>query len=179
MLTLMKRNVFYVLVFVLYSATALSDTIQASTKESITKCYESQNSKVPSSEFCESALKMAMLEEDKALILSNLSLVQFREGQKTKALNSITEAISLTPSNSSVFVNLSNLKIRQSLFLEALEALELAVQYGGSQQPAIYLNRTIALSGLGRFLEARENYIQYRLLIEPTGQKDPREAEAK
>ena len=173
MLTLMKTNVFCVLVLMLPGSFAISEAMHASTKEIIADCYESQRSKKPKSDFCEKALKFATLKEDQALILSNLALVQFKKGQKTAALNSITEAISLTPSNSSVLINLSNLRIRQSLFLEALEALDLASQLGARQEPALYMNKYIALRSLGRYLEARENYIQYRLLIETTNQNDP------
>ena len=179
MLTLMERNVVYLLAFMLHSSITLSEVLHNSTKEIITKCFESQNSKNPFSEFCESAFKLATLKDDKALILSNLALLQFKKGQKTKALISIDEAISLAPSNSSVIVNLSNIRIRQSLFLEALEALDLAEQFGARQEPALYLNRCIALRGLGRYAEARENYIQYRLLISPSGQNDNSEAEDK
>ena len=173
MLSLMKRNVFYVLVLILASPNALNEDSQTSPKELLTKCYESQNAQQPDEESCEKALEFATLKEDKALVLSNLAILQFKQGQKPEALKTITEAITIAPKNPSILINVGHLRIRQALFLEALEAFDLASRLGATREPAVYLNRSIALRGLGRYLEARENYVQYRLLIDQTDQRDP------
>ena len=111
--------------------------------------------------------------DDKALLLSHLAILQFKQGQKPDALITISEAVTIAPKNPAVIINLGHLRIRQGLFLEALEAFDLASQLGAIREPAVYLNRSIALRGLGRYLEARENYVQYRLLIEQTDQRKP------
>ena len=89
------------------------------------------------------------------------------------ALTTISEAISLAPKNPAVIINLGHLRIRQGLLSQALEAFDLASGLGAIREPAVYLNRSIALRGLGRYLEARENYVQYRLLIDQTDQRKP------
>ena len=173
MLSLMKRNVFYVLALMFASPNALTEANQTSPEELFTKCYESQNAQQPARGPCEKALQFATLKDDKALLLSNLALLQFKQGQKPEALTTITEAITIAPKNSSVLINLGHLRIRQGLFLEALQAFDLASQLGAIREPAVYLNRSLALRGLGRYLEARENYIQYRLLVDQTNQREP------
>ena len=173
MLSLMKRKVFCVLTLLIATPNSLNAANQTSPEELFTKCYESQNSQQPDKEPCEYALQFATLKDDKALLLSHLAILQFKQGQKPDALTTISEAVTIAPKNSAVIINLGHLRIRQGLFLEALEAFDLASRLGAIQEPAVYLNRSIALRGLGRYLEARENYVQYRLLIEQTDQREP------
>ena len=173
MLSLMKRKVFCALTLLIAVPDSLNAANQTSPEELFTKCYESQNSRQPDEKPCEHALQFATLEDDKALLLSNLAILQFKRGQKPDALITITEAITIAPKNPSVIINLGHLRIRQGLFLEALEAFDLASRLGAIREPAVYLNRSIALRGLGRYLEARENYVQYRLLREQTDQREP------
>ena len=168
MLSLMKRKVFCVLTLLIAASKALNAANHTSSEELFTKCYESQNSRQPDKEPCEHALQFAKLEDDKALLLSNLAILQFKRGQKPDALITISEAVTIAPKNPAVIINLGHLRIRQGLFLEALEAFDLAFQLGAIREPAVYLNQSIALRGLGRYLEARENYVQYRLLIDQT-----------
>ena len=173
MLSLMKRKVFCALTLLIAVPNSLNAANQTSPEELFTKCYESQNSRQPDKEQCEHALQFATLEDDKALLLSNLAILQFKRGQKPDALITISEAVTIAPKNPSVIINLGHLRIRQGLFLEALEAFDLASRLGAIREPAVYLNRSIALRGLGRYLEARENYVQYRLLIDQTDQREP------
>ena len=173
MLSLMKRKVFCVLTLLIAAPNSLNAANQTSPEELFTKCYESQNSQQPDQEPCEYALQFATLKDDKALLLSHLAILQFKQGQKPDALITISEAVTTAPKNPAVIINLGHLRIRQGLFLEALEAFDLASQLGAIREPAVYLNRSIALRGLGRYLEARENYVQYRLLIEQTDQREP------
>ena len=173
MLSLMKRKVFCVLTLLIATPNSLNAANQTSPEELFTKCYESQNSRQPDRAPCEHALEFATLEDDNALLLSNLAILQFKQGQKPDALITISEAVTMAPKNPAVIINLGHLRIRQGLFLEALEAFDLASQLGAIREPAVYLNRSIALRGLGRYLEARENYVQYRLLIEQTDQREP------
>ena len=170
MLSLMKRKVFCALTLLIAVPNSLNAANQTSPEELFTKCYESQNAQQPDEEYCENALQFATLKEDKALLLSNLAILQFKQGRKPDALSTITEAITTAPKNSSVLINFGHLRIRQGLFLEALEAFDLASQLGAAREPAVYLNRSLALQGLGRYLEARENYVQYRLLVDQTDQ---------
>ena len=173
MLSLMKRKVFCVLTLLIATPNSLNAANQTSPEELFTKCYESQNSQQPDTEPCEYALQFATLKDDKALLLSHLAILQFKKGQKPDALTTISEAVTIAPKNPTVIINLGHLRIRQGLFLEALEAFDLASQLGAIREPAVYLNRSIALRGLGRYLEARENYVQYRLLIDQTDQREP------
>lgn len=173
MLSLMKRKVFCVLTLLIATPNSLNAANQTSPEELFTKCYESQNSQQPDKEPCEYALQFATLKNDKALLLSHLAILQFKQGQKPDALITISEAVTIAPKNTAVIINLGHLRIRQGLFLEALEAFDLASQLGAIREPAVYLNRSIALRGLGRYLEARENYVQYRLLIDQTDQREP------
>ena len=173
MLSLMKRKVFCVLTLLIVAPNSLNAASQTSPEELFTKCYESQNSQQPDQEPCEYALQFATLKDDKALLLSHLAILQFKQGQKPDALITISEAVTTAPKNPAVIINLGHLRIRQGLFLEALEAFDLAFQLGAIREPAVYLNQSIALRGLGRYLEARENYVQYRLLIEQTDQREP------
>ena len=173
MLSLMKRKVFCVLTLLIATPNSLNAANQTSPEELFTKCYESQNSQQPDQEPCEYALQFATLKDDKALLLSHLAILQFKQGQKPDALITMSEAVTIAPKKPAVIINLGHLRIRQGLFLEALEAFDLASQLGAIREPAVYLNRSIALSGLGRYLEARENYVQYRLLIEQTDQREP------
>lgn len=173
MLSLMKRKVFCVLTLLIATPNSLNAANQTSPEELFTKCYESQNSQQPDKEPCKIALQFATLQDDKALLLSHLAILQFKQGQKPDALITISEAVTTAPKNPAVIINLGHLRIRQGLFLEALEAFDLASQLGAIREPAVYLNRSIALRGLGRYLEARENYVQYRLLIDQTDQHEP------
>ena len=173
MLSLMKRKVFCVLTLLIAAPNSLNAANQISPEELFTKCYESQNSQQPDKEPCEHALQFATLKDDKALLLSHLAILQFKQGQTPDALSTISEAVTIAPKNPAVIINLGHLRIRQGLFLEALEAFDLASRLGAIREPAVYLNRSIALRGLGRYLEARENYVQYRLLIEQTDQREP------
>ncbi len=168
MLSLMKRKVFCVLTLLIAASNALNAANHTSPEELFTKCYESQNFQQPDKDPCEYALKFATLKDDKALLLSHLAILQFKRGQKPDALITISEAVTIAPKNPAVIINLGHLRIRQGLFLEALEAFDLASQLGAIREPAVYPNRSIALRGLGRYLEARENYVQYRLLIDQT-----------
>ena len=173
MLSLMKRKVFCVLTLLIAFPNSLKAANQTSPEELFTKCYESQNSQQPDKEPCEYALQFATLKDDKALLLSNLALLLFKQGQTSDALTTISEAITIAPKNPAIVINLGHLRIRQGLFLEALEAFDLASRLGAMREPAVYLNRSIALRGLGRYLEARENYVQYKLLIDQTDQHEP------
>ena len=173
MLSLMKRKVFCVLTLLIATPNSLNAANQTSPEELFTKCYESQNSQQPDKEPCEYALQFATLKNNKALLLSHLAILQFKTGQKPDALITISEAVTIAPKNPAVIINLGHLRIRQGLFLEALEAFDLASRLGAIQEPAVYLNRSIALRGLGRYPEARENYVQYRLLIDQTDQREP------
>lgn len=173
MLSLMKRKVFCVLTLLVATPNSLNAANQTSPEELFTKCYESQNSQQPDKEPCKIALQFATLQDDKALLLSHLAILQFKQGQTPDALITISEAVTIAPKNPAVIINLGHLRIRQGLFLEALEAFDLASRLGAIREPAVYLNRSIALRGLGRYLEARENYVQYRLLIEQTDQREP------
>ena len=173
MLSLMKRKVFCALTLLIAVPNSLTAANQNSPEELFTKCYESQNSQQPDEEPCEYALQFATLKDDKALLLSHLAILQFKQGQTPDALTTINEAITLAPKNPAVIINLGHLRIRQGLLLQALEAFDLASQLGAIREPAVYLNRSIALRGLGRYLEAHENYVQYRLLIDQTDQREP------
>ena len=173
MLSLMKRKVFCVLTLLIAVPNSLTAANQNSPEELFTKCYESQNSQQPDEEPCEYALQFATLKDDKALLLSHLAILQFKQGQTPDALTTINEAITLAPKNPAVIINLGHLRIRQGQLLQALEAFDLASRLGAIREPAVYLNRSIALRGLGRYLEARENYVQYRLLIDQTDQRKP------
>ena len=169
----MKRKVFCVLTLLIAAPNSLNAASQTSPEELFTKCYESQNSQQPDTESCEHALQFATLKDDKAQLLSQLAILRFKQGQKPDALITISEAVTIAPKNPAVIINLGHLRIRQGLFLEALEAFDLASRLGAIREPAVYLNRSIALRGLGRYLEARENYVQYRLLIDETDQRKP------
>ena len=173
MLSLMKRKVFCVLTLLIAVPNSLTAANQTSPEELFTKCYESQNSQQPDEGPCEYALQFATLKDDKALLLSHLAILQFKQGQTSDALTTINEAITLAPKNPAVIINLGHLRIRQGQLLQALEAFDLASRLGAIREPAVYLNRSIALRGLGRYLEAQENYVQYRLLIDQTDKREP------
>ena len=87
----------------------------------------------------------------------------------SEAQITMAEALKLAPRNPSVYINLGNLRIRQKLFKEAIEALDIAAELGARQEASLYLNKSIAQRGLGKYFDAQESFIQYKLLTDQSG----------
>ena len=169
MLTLMNIKVVSVFYCALLTA-SVSTGEEGIVKNTLANnCYASLSESKPDVAQCESALKSTNDSQEKALLLSNLALIQANAGQFQSAQASMVEALKQDPRNFSVLVNLGNLRIQQRLYREALQSYDAAVAVGAIREPAIYLNRSIALRGLGRYAEARENFIQYKLLVDQSG----------
>ncbi len=166
----MKIKVAFVLLNLIWlSPWTKGESNRAKTSEPSTLCYESQNALKVSPERCETALQLTKDANERALILSNLAIIQTKLGQISKAQISITEALKLAPRNPSIHINLGNLRIRQKLFREAIEAFDLAAQLGARREASLYLNKSIAQRGLGRYFDAQESFIQYKLLTDESG----------
>ncbi len=170
MLSLMKIKVAFVLLSLIwFTPRTNGESDGPKILEPAISCYESQSALKISPEQCKTALELAKNPSERALILSNLSIIQAKLGQMPEAQTSITEALKLAPRNPSIHINLGNLRIRQKLFREAIDAFDLAAQLGARREAALYLNQSIAQRGLGRYFDAQESFIQYKLLTDESG----------
>ena len=160
------KVVFVLLSLVSFNTWTNGEVERTKTQEPAISCYESHNALKISPEPCEDALQLAKDPKERALILSNLAIIQAKLGQMPGAQISITEALKLSPRDPSIYINLGNLRIRQKLFKEAIDAFDLASQLGARRDPSLYLNKSIAQRGLGRYFEAQESFIQYKLLTD-------------
>ena len=160
------KMVFVLLNLVSFTPWTNGEAERSKTNEPAISCYESQNALKISPESCETALQVIRDPNERALILSNLAIIQAKLGQMPGAQISITEALKLAPRNPSIYINLGNLRIRQKLFKEAIDAFDLASQLGARREATLYFNKSIAQRGLGRYFDAQESFIQYKLLTD-------------
>ena len=170
MLSLMKIKI----AFVLFCSTLLApcskgEDLDSEISPASLACFESQIALKATSEPCESALNKTQVPSEQALILSNLAVIHAKLGLMSEAQITMAEALKLAPRNPSVYINLGNLRIRQKLFKEAIEALDIAAELGARQEASLYLNKSIAQRGLGKYFDAQENFIQYKLLTDQSG----------
>ena len=137
---------------------AETDAPQIETTDRITACYASLQATDATAMPCIEALQIADDLEQQAQIASALAVIMARSGDLLRAEEFMEQALTLQPTNPNVLINLGNLRIKQQRFNEAIEVYGRAQDYGALEEPALYLNRSLALRALGRYDDAKKDY---------------------
>ena len=93
-------------------------------------------------------------------ILAALAIQYLRGDDLASARREMNEALSIAPEDAGIQGNLGVLLLREGDFLAAVNALNnmLTTDPARLADPAVYLNRALALRALGRYDEAAKDY---------------------
>ena len=110
----------------------------------------------------------ALIEPDRrAVALSILAVQHLHLDDPVVAAETLEEALTLAPRNPYVQANAGTFYLHANDFSGAIAAFGHAQALAGDDIPAVYLNRAIALRGIGRYAEARADYDYYEALVRP------------
>ena len=97
-----------------------------------------------------------------AQLKSAHALLLARKGQVQAGRRLLDEALRQYPDDPIVLVNHGSLAIHEQDLVVAVETFDRAVNLvDPASLPVVYLNRSLALRGLGRYDQAREDYDAY------------------
>ncbi|MEM9622946.1 MAG: tetratricopeptide repeat protein, partial [Pseudomonadota bacterium] len=127
-------------------------------------CFNSLALSPPATTACEKALAAATTPDLRAQIHSVLALQWARRGQAAAASQAIQAALDNNPQDALVQGNLGSVRLLSGDFNGAIAAYNSALQLplDLAAEATVYLNRALALRGLGRYAEAREDFQLYQ-----------------
>ncbi len=126
-------------------------------------CLMSLTGSPPRTDDCIAALELNYPAPLAAQLNSALALQYARLGQIRAAETALNTALALDAGNPVVQGNLGNIQLLSGNYSEAVNAYNnaLAQPSEARHQAAVYLNRSLALRGLGRYQEAKQDFDAY------------------
>ncbi len=131
-----------------------------------TTCFRSLTVKPPQLKACETALNHVVDPAMLARVHSALAWQHSKLDRFQDAETAINRALGIAPEDPIVQANLGNLRLQLRNYNEAVAAYNTSLLNRPSLQheAAVYLNRSLALRGLGRYEEAKLDYEAFRQL---------------
>lgn len=136
---------------------------QSQSDESNRACFHSLTITPAAVDSCQVALATQPAGYIRARLHSALALQWVRRGQDVRANEELQAALEMYPHDAVVQGNLGSIQLLNGNFNDAITAYNAALQLplDVAAEATIYLNRALALRGLGRYAEAREDYQLY------------------
>ena len=121
----------------------------------------------PKPEACSEAASRITEPQARAQALALLALQRLKAQQPVAAAEDLERALAEAPRDPYVQVNAGSFYLLAGDLRGAIAAYGHAQALAGDAIPEVYLNRAIALRGLGRYEDARADFDYYQALVRP------------
>ena len=145
--------------------------------DALNDCFRSMHDDLGGSESCDEALTRPLDDTQRGRVMASLAMMKVRQASMPAARELMNQALALAPQDHVVVTNHGSLLLHEGEFPAALAAYETVIAQSlegplnAALEPALYLNRSLALRALGRYEEAARDYAMYLQLAAPAPQE--------
>jgi len=146
------------------------------TVDALNECFQSVHDNLGGAESCDEVLTQPLDDIQRGQAMASLAMINVRRANLPAARELLNQALALAPQDHLVITNHGSLLLHEGEFAAALVAYETVMTQrlqgpmDAALEPALYLNRSLALRALGRYDEAAQDYAMYLQLAAPVAQ---------